>query len=160
MSVETIIRQAHDLGITLRVAGDRIEYAPRASAPGDFVEALRRQKAEVIAFITQQGATAGVSPEAALLSWASELAEQDSVLSEPVQFVEAPLRTISTGRVSWYAAQYLRTITFARQERQLGGWGRWTPTWWKQREQEALGALAALRDALSDHGRGEVQTHG
>ena len=48
MDAETIIRQAHDLGITLRPAGDRIEYAPKELAADDFVESLRRYKTAIL----------------------------------------------------------------------------------------------------------------
>ena len=86
-----------------------------------------------------------------LLPWASELAEQDLVLPERVSFVEAPKRTVTTERVSWYAVHYLKTISCARIQQQTGGWGLWTPEWWREREQEALGSLAALRKALEKH---------
>ena len=88
--------------------------------------------------------------ESTVLSWASWLAEQDQSLPGPVTYVEAPLRTVTTQRASWYAGQYLRTINFARMNHQTGGWGDWTPQWWKEREQEALGALLALRAAFQE----------
>lgn len=90
----------------------------------------------------------------ALLAWASELAEQELELDTPVEYVEAPLRRVSTTRVSCYAAHYLKTIVAARlyQEHPHLCWGRWTPKWWREREKEALGALAALRAALEEQG--------
>lgn len=83
-----------------------------------------------------------------LLAWASELAGQEIVLPEEVRFVEAPLRTVATRRVSWYATQYLRTIASARLSQDTGGWGKWTSEWWRERQEEALGALASLKEAL------------
>ncbi|MBI4337353.1 MAG: hypothetical protein HY683_05945 [Chloroflexi bacterium] len=94
----------------------------------------------------------------ALLAWASELAERDLVLSLPISYVEAPLRTVTTTRVSWYAAHYLKTIASARLYREYPKlcWGQWTPPWWQGREEDALGALAALREALSDQDERET----
>ena len=90
-----------------------------------------------------------------LLAWAAQLAEQDVVLTSTVSYVEAPMRTITTERVSWYATHYLRTIAHARLQQQTGGWRPWTPEWWREREEEALGALAALRVALGERMRAE-----
>ena len=82
-----------------------------------------------------------------LLAWASEIAE-GTEMESAVQYVEAPLRTVTTERVSWYAGHYLRTITYARMSQATGGWGSWTPKWWCEREQEAIGALYSLREAV------------
>jgi hypothetical protein len=84
----------------------------------------------------------------ALLAWASELAEQEAVLPGPISYIEAPRRTVTTQEVSRHAAQYLRTIARARLQQETGGWGRWTPEWWAGVEEEAMGALTALRSAL------------
>ena len=83
-----------------------------------------------------------------LLAWASELGEQNLVLPARVTYVEAPLRTITTERVSWYATLHLRTISHARLNQRNGGWGQFTPKWWKEQEEQALGALIALREAI------------
>lgn len=86
-----------------------------------------------------------------LLSWASELAEQDLVLSHPVSYIEAPLRIINTQRVSFCAARHLKTIAFAKLNMKDGDWGYWTSDWWRDRINESLSALAALREALHDY---------
>ena len=83
-----------------------------------------------------------------LLAWANQLAEEDIVLSGPLVYVEAPMRTVTTNRASWYVVQYLRNISFARLNRATGGWGTWTSEWWEAREDETLGALSALRNAM------------
>jgi len=83
-----------------------------------------------------------------LLAWASELAEQNLVLEKPVSFVEAPLRTLTTKHVSEKVTHYLRVISYARLQQRTGGMGRFKPPWWKEREEEALGALSALREAM------------
>ena len=84
-----------------------------------------------------------------LLPWASELSERELVLKTRVSFVETPLRTITTERVSFYAALYLKTIAMARSNQDPDlCWGIYTPEWWKQQEQQALDALSGLRSAL------------
>ena len=95
-----------------------------------------------------------------ITAWAAELSEQGIVLSMPVEYVEAPLRTVTTERVSWYAAHYLRTITFARSQQEWGSWGVWTPEWWREREQEALGTLKSLREALTRRGQNMENSDG
>ena len=84
-----------------------------------------------------------------LVAWASELAEQDLVLTTPVSYVEKPRSVVTTGGVSHYASHYLRTITSARIGQQTGGWGMIDAQWYKGREGDALYALAALRGAMS-----------
>ena len=85
-----------------------------------------------------------------LLAWAAEVAEEGVELQWKVSYIEAPLRKVTTDRVSWYAGHYLTTIAQARLSLATGGWGRWAPQWWKEREDEALGALRALRSALEE----------
>jgi hypothetical protein len=94
-----------------------------------------------------------------LLSWASDLAQKNLVLPEPITFTEAPLRPVTTGRVSYYAGHYWETISSARFQQELEGWGQWTPQWWKDREAEALFALTQLREALIDR-QARGQGHG
>jgi hypothetical protein len=88
----------------------------------------------------------------ALLAWASELAEQNLVLSYQVRYVEASRSAITTGRVSWYAAHYLKTIVSARDYQQHPRlcWGQWTPKWWQELEMEAIQSLEALQRAICD----------
>ena len=85
-----------------------------------------------------------------LLAWAAEIAEEGTELQLEVSYVEAPLRRVTTDRVSWYAGHYLTTIAQARLSQAAGGRGRWKPEWWSEREQEALGALHALREAVEE----------
>jgi hypothetical protein len=83
-----------------------------------------------------------------LLAWAAQVAEQDLVLEKPVTYVEKPLRTITTQRVSHHALTYLRTITLAQTNISTGAWGAFTLDWWRKQEGEAIGALQALREAV------------
>ena len=149
MNVQAILRQAEELGISIRAVGDRIRYRPKAAASAEFVEALRQHKGEML---THLAGTEVTQAAYHLLAWATELTERDVVLSAPVTYVEAPLRHVTTSSVSWYARHYLQVIIDARfhQEKPKYCWGLWTPRWWKEREEEALGALKALREAMQD----------
>jgi hypothetical protein len=150
MTAEAILRRALELGIRLEVAGDRIRYAPKSIAPEDFVASLREHKPEILRYLSGNRQRSDLEGEPGLLAWAAQLAEENTVLDRPVEFVEAPLRVITTTRVSHYAAQYLKTISRARLEQPAGGWGIFTPQWWREREEEALGALASLRQAMAE----------
>lgn len=83
-----------------------------------------------------------------LLAWAAELAEQDVVLKKPVSFVEAPLRRVTTDRASDHANRYLRVVAAARIRQESGGHPPYTGSWWQERADEAMGALAAMREAM------------
>jgi len=49
---QAILERAHELGITLTVAGDRIRYRPRSAASPDFVEALHQCKLQLLKILT------------------------------------------------------------------------------------------------------------
>jgi len=85
-----------------------------------------------------------------LLAWASELAEKDLILSDPIGFREEPLRPVTITEVSKYAVRNLRFITQADVEQRLGGWHIWTSDWWRDRQQAALNSPASLRRAMED----------
>lgn len=53
MNAEVVVQRARELGITLRVDGGVIKYAPKSAAPPDFVEELRQHKPEVMAFLAK-----------------------------------------------------------------------------------------------------------
>jgi hypothetical protein len=173
LDVETILQQARDLGITLRLAGGQIQYGPKFLATDDFVQTLRQYKAEVLEYLREEDvarikvdlSALGIKaddphiPTAIdLVAWAMELAEQNLVLAEVVSYVEAPLRTITTEKVSRYAAIYLRTISYARLSQRTGGWGQFTREWWQGQEQQTLGALGALREAMGKLAKREEAT--
>ena len=69
-------------------------------------------------------------------------------LANPITYIEAPMRTITSIRASWYASSYLRSVALAQGYQISGSWNPWTTAWWKEREMEALRALSSLRDAL------------
>ena len=85
-----------------------------------------------------------------ILSWATEVSEQDIVLVEGVTFVEEPLRPVTVTKVSQYVGDRLRFIIHAHFQQRTGGMGRWLPSWWKEREEASIGALFSLRNAMTD----------
>ena len=90
-----------------------------------------------------------------ILSWASEVCEQDIVLAEGVTFVEEPLRPVTITKVSQYVGDRLRFIIHAHFQQRTGGMGRWLPPWWKEREEASIGALISLRGAMTGRGEGQ-----
>ena len=85
-----------------------------------------------------------------LMFWASELGQADMTLAIPITYRETPLRPITTTQISQSIRRYLKTVASAKIHRATGGWGRFTPDWWEQQENEALGALKALRSVMAD----------
>ena len=53
MNAEAIAQRARELGVTLTAAGDKIRYAPKSATPPAFVDALRKHKAEVLAYLRE-----------------------------------------------------------------------------------------------------------
>jgi hypothetical protein len=145
MEANSIVERARLLGVTLTAAGDRIQYAPKSRTPPDLVEALRSNKREVLFYLNKDREEENCERKK-LLSWAAHLAEENLLLSEPVTYAEAPLRTVTTYRISWYAAQYLAVVTYARLQQQNGSWGMFTAGWWQSRESDAYNALCNLRN--------------
>ena len=147
MGAELIIQRAKDLGVTLRPAGDRLQYYPKSKTPDDFVSVLRTNKDEVLKYLSSESEAAS-ELIAEILGWAWELAEGDVVLEAPITYVEAPLRRLTTANVSEHAARHLRTIALARIHQATGGWSIWTSDWWQYRTDDAIRALRGLRTAL------------
>ena len=169
MTPESILQRATHLGISLSVRGDRILYAPKSQTPREFVVILQDHKAQLLEYLTrtvdeslasctpdEQRPTHGTDVECdtsgrergPLLAWAAQVAEQDVVLEKPVTYVEAPLRRITTKRVSRHALTYLRAIILAQTSMRTGGRGAFTQDWWRNQEGQAMRALQALREAV------------
>jgi len=90
-----------------------------------------------------------------LLAWAAEFAEADVTLATPITYLETSLRPITTAQVSQSIRRYLKTVASAAIHRATGGWGRFTPEWWAEQANEALGALKALRSAMAEANAGD-----
>ena len=63
---------------------------------------------------------------------------------------QSALRPITTTQVSQSIRRYLKTVARAEIQRATGGQGRFTPEWWDEQANQALGALKALRVAMAD----------
>lgn len=156
MNSAELLARLSQCGVELVVDGDKLRYrAPKDALTPELRDALIEHKSDLLAHLRGQIKHESASETSQLLAWASELAEHGCELSDSVRYVEAPLRTVTTARVSWYAGHYLRTISFARLLQGTSNWGDWTPRWWRAREEEALKALAALRQVLEERGAGE-----
>jgi hypothetical protein len=148
MDALELINQAQSLGARIWRDGEHLELDAPADFPEELVELLRCHKAAVLQALAGKGRKHSVYEIPRLLAWASELAEQELVLPRPVTYVETPLRTITTPRVSYYAALYLREISYTRLQQRTGGWGRFTTERFKEQDRGAIQALAALREAI------------
>jgi len=120
---------------------------PKSRTPPDLVEALRSNKRDVLLYLNKDREDETRETQK-LLSWAAYLAEENLILSQPVTYVEAPLRTITTYQISWYAAHYLAAVTHARSQQQNGGWGMFTTGWWQSRENDAFNAFTQFENSL------------
>jgi hypothetical protein len=91
-----------------------------------------------------------INDPSGLLTWAKNLSEQKLVLSEPVCFMEGPLRPLQVTNVSEYAAERYETIYFCRGWLEKGsGWGFFTHDWWLTMEKEAMNALITFREEFT-----------
>ncbi len=161
-TADQLLRRANSLGARLWADGERLELDAPADFPDELIGLLRDHKSAVLRVLTGNTSSQVGKNPSKLLAWASELAEKDLTLSSPVTYIEAPLRTVNTERVPWYAAHYLKTIAAAWFYQQYPDlfWGQWTPERWHEREEEALGALAALRGVLEESQRAEGDSDG
>ena len=105
MTAAELIQRAQALGASLWTEGKQLQMDAPVDFPDDLIELLRKHKPAVMEALAGDVQTPPADSLATLLAWASQLAEQDEVLSEPVTYVEAPLRPVSTKRVSDCAAR-------------------------------------------------------
>ena len=124
---------AVSVALNVLVTGDNLHLEAPLPLPDDLMEELRLQKLAVIAYLMGEDLDGGISTESILLAWACEIAEQELVFVQPVSFHEVPLRTVTTSRVSWYAAHYLRIVGYSRSMAESGVLGRWTSAWRNER---------------------------
>lgn len=54
MNALDVIQRANELGLTLSVSDEKIQFRPKSAAPVDFVDELRRNKDEVLDYLRQR----------------------------------------------------------------------------------------------------------
>ena len=141
-----LLERARSLGARLWTNdGIKLEMDAPADFPDALVDELRMRKQALLSALRS---TPPVAARKDLLAWAAGLAEQETVLPEPVHFRESPLRPVWVTHVSRYACDQLRALASARVGKESGGWSYFTPEWWEVREQDALSALASLKQAM------------
>ena len=145
-----IVHRVRLLGADLLVDGDRLQLDAPSDFPEELIDQIREHKADVLKLVVNQAHEENLqdSDIEELLAWATGLSDRDIVLDDKVAYVEAPLCTVTTSRISFYARTYLRTIAASRVCQTTGIWRPPTPEWWQERETEAVAALIALREAL------------
>lgn len=146
MTAEELLKEARSLGADFQVlesGGIKVQAA--VPLPDALMDELRHNKAAVLALLAAPDLA-----KAALLAWAAQAAEAGLTLPEPVQFLEAPFRPVTTSNVGRYCGHQLRSIFMARSNQVTGGWGRFTPEWWAEMETRAIEALAALKPATDE----------
>ena len=109
MKPESLVQELRRRGVRLWEEEGRLRWrsAKGVMTPA-LTEALRQQKERILATLAEPTSTTD------LFAWATELAKERTTLTEPVSYLEAPKRRVTTGRVSWYAAHYMTTIADAR----------------------------------------------
>lgn len=63
MNAEAVISRIRDLGISLRVDGDKLKYAPKSAMSPELLTALRSQKSEIMAHLQGRPLLADGPPE-------------------------------------------------------------------------------------------------
>ena len=145
MTTEELLRQARARGADFQVLeSGRISVQAPSPLPDAMMVELRQHKAAILALLAPPNSDCD-DATAAVLAWAAQAAEEGLTLSEPVQFLETPLRPFSTAEVGSYCREKLKFLYLARSNQANGGWGRFTPGWWSRMEKEAFSALGALK---------------
>ena len=62
MTATAILGELQRLGVSLEVVGDRLRYRPREAVTPDLVEALRKQKGELLKVLTMPATGHGLCP--------------------------------------------------------------------------------------------------
>ena len=154
MTAEELLRQVRARGGTFQVSEEsRLKVQAPSPLPDAVMEELRQHKDDILALLADETpastiAGADRADTAKLLAWAAQAAEAGMTLTEPVQFLETPLRPCNTIAVGRYCRDRLMYLSMARSNRATGGWGRFTPEWWTEMEAQSLQTLGALKTAI------------
>jgi hypothetical protein len=150
MGAAEVIEILQGLGVKVKAQGGKLFLEPGSKVPSDLVPEIRQHKHEILEMLAEPLPTDDST--ALLLSWASQAAETGLTLGKPVRFQETPLRPYTTAQVGRYCRNQLKYLALAHSNQATGGWGRFTPEWWREMEAEALLALKALKSAIEEVG--------
>jgi hypothetical protein len=150
MGAAEVIETLQGLGVSVKAKGGKLLLEPGSKVPPSLVAEIRQHKQEILELLAEPLPTDNST--ALLLSWASRAAESGLVVTEPVHFLETPLRPYTTTAVGRYCRDQLKYLSLARSNRATGGWGRFTTEWWQEMETRALEALSALKAAMDEAG--------
>ncbi|MDA1129634.1 MAG: hypothetical protein O2913_13210 [Chloroflexi bacterium] len=139
-----VLVEAERRGVKVQPRGERLIYrGSRSALSPEFMESLRYLKQEILSILWERQ-----SVTEKLLAWASMVSEDEVILQDPVRFHETPLRPVAVTEISQYALRQLKLISRSRIEQDTGGMGRFGLDWWRLQEEEALSALASLKEAM------------
>ncbi len=149
MEAAQVVEALVSLRISVRARGDKLLLEPGSKVPPELVPDLRRCKLEILQLLTAPPPSFDYDT-AHLLAWAAHAAEVGLTLSEPVNFLETPLRPYTTAEVGRYCRDRLRCLAMARSNKATCGWGRSTPEWWSEMEAQSIQALTALKATIDE----------
>jgi len=156
MTAEELLRQVRARGATFQVVEEsRLKVRASSPLPDGMMEELRQHKTAILALLADEPPATALSEvnrgeTAKLLAWAAHAAETAITLLEPVHFLETPLRPYTTAEVGRYCRDRLRCLAMARSNKVTGGWGRFTPEWWNDMEDQSIQALTALKATIDE----------
>ena len=154
MNPESVVQDLELRGVRLEARDDLLHLdAPKGAVSAELRSYLLEHKSEVLEILV--GRERERTERSELLIWATEFGNLDLELEEPVNFNETNLRNVTTKKVSEHARRHLRTIAMAEMARRGFTWGSWTVEWHEEMEQEALGSLRAIREALRGQERSQ-----
>ncbi|HIN06448.1 MAG TPA: hypothetical protein EYM65_09465 [Dehalococcoidia bacterium] len=149
MDAAQVVEALVSLRISVRAKGDKLLLAPGSKVPQELVPDLQRCKLEILQLVTGPPPSFNYAT-AHVLAWAAHAAETAITLLEPVHFLETPLRPYTTAEVGRYCRDRLRCLAMARSNKVTGGWGRFTPEWWNDMEDQSIQALTALKATIDE----------
>ena len=104
MKGDELLDSAISLGATIELEGNDLLMDVPPGFPKGLIESIKHEKVTVIQQLRCRVA------EKDLIGWGHRLKVHPVALDQPIAYMEAPLRQITTVRVADYVREYLRTI--------------------------------------------------
>lgn len=109
MSAQSLLKEAWERGLTLKVEGDRLLYHPTSAASADFIHSLRQHKSQVIKLLTEGTGESCNPPKGYCLKYPDAQATNNE-LEEIAQRVD------SGGYVLLWSKELTDLVAFYRDE--------------------------------------------